>query len=108
MAKGYSSIIVEVQDDGSINVTHDVEGTVIVEVLDYKWSEEHTEDVPFDVYTGERYVAATRKDWDEFIREVERNRESYYDEREVTYHGYDCTKDYYNDNPPEPPEDWCD
>lgn len=97
MAKGYTSIIVEVQDDGSINVTHDVEGTVIVEVLDYKWSEEHETDVPFDVYTGEGYVRETRRCWEEFIRERDRSRESYYEERAAHAAGYDTTNDYWND-----------
>lgn len=108
MANGFSSIIVEVSDDGAITVTHDVEGLVFVEVLDYKWAEENESDCPFNLDTGEAAVRATRKEWDEYIRELDRSRESYDDERDRLYHGYDTTKDYYNDNPPEPPEDWSD
>tara|TARA_R110000868_G_scaffold111065_1_gene300213 strand:+ start:272 stop:592 length:321 start_codon:yes stop_codon:yes gene_type:complete len=97
-----STIIIEVQDDGSISISHDLEILVNIEVLDYKWSEDHSEDVPFDVYTGKKRVTQARDAWDEFINEISQNNASWAEAQGAyLYHGYDTEKDYHNDHPPE-------
>jgi hypothetical protein len=98
-----STIIIEVQDDGSINISHDLESPVTIEVLDYKWSEDHSEDVPFDVYTGKERVRQARDAWSEYINEISQNNDAWAEAQGAhLYHGYDTEKDFWNDHPPEP------
>lgn len=101
MTERLAQIVVEVTG-GDVYINHNLGDEVMVTLYDYDLAER--EDIEAanalstqaEVTVGQSSVDESHKEWGRYVRERE---ESY---REV----YDCSKDYWNDHPPD--EVWAD